>query len=148
MAEQGKVVKSHTESNEQIAAMDWLRAQHPKIALHTMHIGNERKASYYAGYIMKRMGVLKGASDLFIAWPTGGFHGLFIEIKSKTGRPTPQQNEFIARMIEAGYMAKVCYGADEVIHCIRIYLSHGSTKELRHPQTLETQSQQEQQMPA
>lgn len=127
------MTKTHTESNEQIAAMDWLRAQHPKIALHTMHIGNERKATYYAGYIMKRMGVLKGASDLFMAWPLGGFHGLFIEIKSKLGRPTVEQKEFIERMLEAGYMAKVCYGAEEVIQCIRIYLTQGFTRELRHP---------------
>lgn len=119
------MTKTHTESNEQIAAMDWLRAQHPKIALLTMHIGNERKATYYAGYIMKRMGVLKGASDLFMAWPVGGFHGLFIEVKSKQGKPTQDQLEFIERALERGYMAKVCYGADEVIHCMRIYLSGG-----------------------
>lgn len=125
--------KIHTESNEQIAAMDWLRAQHPKIALHTLHIGNERKATYYAGYIMKRMGVLKGASDLFMAWPLGGFHGLFIEVKSATGRPTQEQKEFIQRMLDAGYMAKVCYGAEEVILTMKLYLAQGFTKELRHP---------------
>lgn len=114
--------KRHTESNEQIAAMDWLRLQHPKIALHTLHIGNERKASYYAGYIMKRMGVLKGASDLFMAWPSGGYHGLFIEVKSKIGRPSPEQEAFIDRMREAGYRAEICYGADEVINTMKDYI--------------------------
>ena len=122
MDEQGTVVKRHTESNEQIAAMDWLRAQHPNIALHTLHIGNERKASYYAGYIMKRMGVLKGASDLFMAYPVGGFHGLFIEVKSKTGRPTAEQKAFIDRMRAVGYRAEICYGADEVINTMKSYL--------------------------
>ena len=117
--------KSHTESNEQIAAMDWLRAQHPKLSLHAMHIGNERKASYYAGYIMKRMGVLKGASDLFMAWPSGGFHGLFIEVKSKKGKPTPDQLAFIERMNSVGYYATICYGADEVIRCMKWYIGLG-----------------------
>jgi len=121
----GVVSKRHTESNEQIAAMDWLRLQHPKIALHTMHIGNERKASYYAGYIMKRMGVLKGASDLFIAWPSGGYYGLFIEVKSKIGKPTEQQKEFIERMRTVGYRAEICYGADEVIDTMREYIKGG-----------------------
>lgn len=116
--------RSHNESNEQIAAMDWLRAQHPKIALHTLHIGNERKATYYAGYIMKRMGVLKGASDLFMAWPSGGFHGLFIEVKSTRGKPSPSQIEFIERMRSVGYKAEVCYGADQVISTIKSYLNH------------------------
>lgn len=115
--------KRHTESNEQITAMDWLRVQHPKIAEHTLHIGNERKSSYYAGYIMKRMGVLKGASDLFMAWPNGGYHGLFIEVKSKVGRPTPEQKAFIQRMVDVGYYACICYGAEEVISTMKYYLA-------------------------
>lgn len=124
MVESGSVVKRHTESNEQIAAMDWLRAQYPFIAEHTLHIGNERKASYYAGYIMKRMGVLKGASDIFMAWPNGGFHGLFIEVKSKIGRPSAEQKAFIQRMRDKGYKAEICYGADEVINTMREYINY------------------------
>lgn len=124
MDESSTVVKRHTESNEQIAAMDWLRAQHPNIALHTLHIGNERKASYYAGYIMKRMGVLKGASDLFMAWPCGGFHGLFIEVKSKIGRPSAEQKAFLQRMREVGYRAEICYGAEEVINTMKEYIAY------------------------
>lgn len=124
MDEQGGVVRRHTESNEQIAAMDWLRAQHPKIAEHTLHIGNERKASYYAGYIMKRMGVLKGASDLFMAWPSGGYHGLFIEVKSKIGRPSAEQKAFLQRMRDVGYKASICYGADEVISTMKEYIGY------------------------
>ncbi len=127
MDEQGTVVKRHTESNEQIAAMDWLRAQHPNIALHTLHIGNERKASYYAGYIMKRMGVLKGASDLLMAWPVlkpdgSYYHGLFIEVKSKIGRPSVDQKAFIQRMKDVGYRAEICYGAEEVINTMKDYI--------------------------
>lgn len=104
--------------------MDWLRAQHPFIALHTMHIGNERKATYYAGYIMKRMGVLKGASDLFMAWPNGGYPGLFIEVKSKTGKLTKEQKEFLQRMRDRGYKALACYGAEEVINTMKEYISY------------------------
>ncbi len=124
MDTEGTLVRSHNESNEQIAAMDWLRAQHPKIALHTLHIGNERKATYYAGYIMKRMGVLRGASDIFMAWPSGGFHGLFVEVKSKRGRPSPDQLAFIERMRSVGYKAEVCYGAEEVINTMQQYIGY------------------------
>lgn len=121
-------MSNFSESNEQIAAMDWLRLQHPDVAEHTMHIGNERKATYYAGYIMKRMGVLKGASDLFLAWPSRDFHGLFIEVKSRTGKPTPEQLKFINRMLNKGYFALVCYGADEIISTISWYLNENSQK--------------------
>lgn len=116
--------KNHTESNEQIAAMDWLRAQYPAIAQYTLHIGNERKATYYAGYIMKRMGVLKGASDLFMAYPSGGYHGLFIEVKSKIGKPSLEQKAFIQRMSNVGYMARICYGAEEVINTMKEYIAY------------------------
>lgn len=112
------------ESNEQIAAMDWLRLQYPHVAEHTLHIGNERKSSPYAGYIMKRMGVLKGASDLFIAWPREPYHGLFIELKSKSGKPTVSQLEFMNRMRKVGYHTAICYGAQEVIATITEYLSY------------------------
>lgn len=122
MDEQSGLVRSHTESNEQIAAMDWLRAQHPKIAEHTLHIGNERKATYYMGYIMKRMGVLKGASDLFMAYPVGVYHGLFVEVKSKRGKPTAEQKSFIDRMRAVGYRAEICYGAEQVINTMKSYL--------------------------
>jgi len=117
------VAKRHTESNEQIAVIDWIRLQHPRVAECTIHIGNERKSSYYAGYIMKRMGVLSGASDLFIAWPNAEFHGLFIEMKSLTGKPSDNQLTFTKRMIEKGYYACFCYGADDAIQVITWYLS-------------------------
>lgn len=115
----------HSESNEQIAAMDWLRVQHPKIVPYTMHIGNERKSSYYAGYIMKRMGVLPGASDLLIAYPVGPYHGAFIEIKSKVGKPSDLQLAFLNRMQRVGYYTALAYGADEVINAITEYLNSG-----------------------
>lgn len=115
----------HSESNEQIAAMDWLRLQHPWIVPYTMHIGNERKSSYYAGYIMKRMGVLPGASDLLIAYPIGLYHGAFIEIKSKVGKPSDLQLAFLDRMQRVGYYTALAYGADEVINAITDYLNSG-----------------------
>jgi hypothetical protein len=121
--DEGSVVR-HSESNEQIAAMDWLRAQHPHIAEHTFHIGNERKASYYAGYIMKRMGVLAGASDLFMAWPVDPWHGLFIEVKSKVGKISDLQTKFLQRMRIVGYRAVVCYGAEEVITTMKEYIAY------------------------
>lgn len=134
MDEQSSLVRSHDESNEQIAAMDWLRAQYPNIALHTLHIGNERKATHFAGYMMKRMGVLKGASDLFMAYPVGIYHGLFIEVKSMRGKPTVEQRAFIDRMRAVGYRAEICYGAEQVINTMKSYLggyqgASSSTKE-------------------
>ena len=117
------ITRKHSESNEQIAAMDWMRLQHPWLVEYTLHIGNERKSSYYAGYIMKRMGVLAGASDLLIAYPVGKYHGAFIEIKSLVGKPSELQLAFLDRMQRAGYYTNLCYGAEEVINAINEYLN-------------------------
>lgn len=110
------------EAAEQIAAMDWIRVKHSWLVKHTIHIPNERKTSFYFGNLLKRMGVRRGASDLFIAWPSSGYHGLFIEVKSAKGRPTPEQKEFIQLMSDTGYYACFCYGAEEIIAVIQAYL--------------------------
>lgn len=132
------IKKKHTESAEQIAAMDWLRSQFPEVAEHTMHIGNERKSSLYMGAIMKKMGVLKGASDIFMAWPCGKYHGLFIEVKSLTGRASPEQKAFIQRMRNVGYKAEICHGAEAVISTMREYLF---TKGCHHLETQDSAQQ-------
>ena len=113
----------HEESNIQIAGMEWLRLQYPKVALNTFHIGNERKTSAYAGLIMQKMGVLAGVSDLFLAWPIAQYHGMFLEIKSKKGRLSPLQSAFLERMTDAGYHTEVCYDVDQIINAITWYLS-------------------------
>jgi hypothetical protein len=111
-----------TESQEQIAVIDFIKFQYPELLPFTIHIKNERKTSFYMGALNKRLGVLKGTPDLFIAWPTDRHHGLFIEMKSVKGRPTVEQKEFIDRANEKGYYATIAYGADEAINTIRKYL--------------------------
>lgn len=112
-----------TESQEQIAVIDFIKFQYPDVLPFTIHVKNERKTSLYMGSLNKRLGVLKGTPDLFIAWPTSDHHGLFIEMKSRKGRPTIEQKEFIERANLKGYYATIAYGADQAIDTIRKYLS-------------------------
>lgn len=111
------------ESLEQIAVIDWIKAQHPWLIGHTMAIPNDGRRSKIGGYILRLLGLLPGASDLFIAWPTKAYHGFFLEMKSKKGRPTKLQLDFLFRMKNVGYEGKVAYGADEAIDMIKNYLS-------------------------
>jgi len=111
-----------SESQEQVALMDWLRLQYPEVAKHTIYITNERKQSPRMGALFKRKGLLPGASDLFIAWPSANFHGLFLELKTKVGIVSPTQKEFLQRMDAKGYCARVARGADEAIEVIKEYL--------------------------
>ena len=55
-----------------------LRSRHPAEAVH-----------------LKRMGVKPGVPDLFLPFPVPPFHGLWIEMKSETGRASAVQKEWI-----------------------------------------------------
>lgn len=108
------------EQVEMIIIFDWIR----KNNLHyiAFHIPNERKTTPQGGLLLKRMGVLPGASDIFLARPSRKFHGLFIEVKAKHGKPTPSQISFLLNMKAEGYDGMVCYGAQSAIAKISSYL--------------------------
>jgi len=54
---------------------------------------------------MKAMGYKKGFPDIFIYEPRGGYYGLAIELKSKTGVVSDEQKEWQQALIVRGYMA-------------------------------------------
>ena len=66
-------------------------------------------------------GLCTGSSDL-IGWtPTGRF--LAVEAKTKTGRATIEQRNFIDRVNAAGGCAGICRSADDALQLISPYLS-------------------------
>lgn len=83
--------------------------------LPVIHIANERITSAYAGAILKRMGVRAGCADLFFPRQPA----LWIELKTKKGKLSLLQKEFLDEMRKEGYTAEVCYGADEAIKFIK-----------------------------
>lgn len=86
-----------------------------------IHIANERKCSAQQGALLKRMGVMPGASDIFIPRSNGTLHGLFIELKTKSGKVSDNQNIFIEKMIFEDYGAMIAYGAEEAILIIKSF---------------------------
>lgn len=110
------------ETLEQMALFDWI-ALKPKISPYAFHIPNEGKRSRMGGGILKRMGLRKGASDVFIAIPKNEYHGLFIELKAdKASNITDSQVQFIKDMRSQGYYAVVCYGSQDAMSVINDYL--------------------------
>jgi len=80
------------------------------------------KRSHQLAAYMKAEGLRAGVPDLFIPVARGGFHGLWIEMKTVVGKISPSQIEWIQYLTDAGYMAKVCRSASEAIDCIEKYL--------------------------
>ena len=62
-------------------------------------------------------GVPKGFSDLFGVRKADG-RAVFIEVKTKTGRVSQQQELFISAMKNAGAIAGICRSADEAVNLI------------------------------
>ena len=58
--------------------------------------------------ILKGEGMTEGVSDLLLALPRSGFHGLFIEMKTIVGDLSPEQREFLERQSGEGYAVAVC----------------------------------------
>ncbi len=98
---------------------------------HVMMIGNEGRRNVVQAAVSRRMGLLAGASDLFIAKPVGKYAGLWLEVKkaceyTKAQRNTDhwkRQEAFQERMRSVGYAAAFAFGAKEGIALISQYLA-------------------------
>lgn len=101
-----------TEAGEQETVIEYCEL----MRIPAVHIANEAKRSKAYGAQMKRMGLRKGFPDLFIPAARRGFHGLFIELKrDKQSKVSKAQREWIEYLNGAGYLAAICYGAEEAI---------------------------------
>tara|TARA_R110002020_G_scaffold466850_1_gene689880 strand:+ start:1950 stop:2312 length:363 start_codon:yes stop_codon:yes gene_type:complete len=76
----------------------------------------------------KQGGYVKGMPDMQIMSARGGFHGLFIELKTDKGRASKHQNEWINDLIAAGYYAEICKGIDQAMDCLDSYMKLKQTK--------------------
>lgn len=115
--------KNLTEDQIQMQLVAWARL-HNTIGPYLIHIPNGGYRNPREGAKFKRMGVLRGVSDIFLAKPQNGLHGLWIELKRPGGKLTSDQYNWIKLMLAQGYEAKVCYGFDEAKDVILEYLKN------------------------
>ena len=69
-----------------------------------------------------REGVRSGVPDLFIAHPSGRYHGLFIEFKFGSNTTSDNQEKWLKELASAGYRCAVCFSADEAWEVLLDYL--------------------------
>jgi len=105
----------------QITVMDFCR--YHKLDKFIFHVANERTTSPQSGALLKRKGVLSGVSDILIMKPSNNYHGATIELKSKNGKVSANQQAFMDILAEHGYFVAVCYSSDEAIAAICEYLN-------------------------
>lgn len=115
---------NHKESDEQQALFQWaklMQGKHPELSLlHSIPNGGKRNAREASR--LKREGALAGVSDIFLPVARKGFHGLYIELKIKGGKPSDNQKWWIAETSKQGYYSTVCFGWTEAKGVIERYL--------------------------
>lgn len=116
-----------SERQHQQAVMKWarqpsIRERWPELAL-LHHIKNETTGGAAEVAADKAMGVKKGVPDLCLPVARGGFHGLYIEMKTPSGKASEAQRWWVTRLTEQGYRAVVCNGYDAAVAELCWYLS-------------------------
>lgn len=118
---------SISEHDEQAQAIAWARANadsYPPLRwLFAIPNGGHRHIRQAA--LLKEEGVLRGVSDLCLPFPNKLYHGLYIEVKRVNGRHSDirkEQFEFMDWANGQGYLAVVCFGAEEIKTALLDYL--------------------------
>lgn len=113
-----------TEHDHQVALFQWAaRFQKALPALAMLFaIPNGGARHIATARRLKAEGVKPGVPDLMMPVARGGHHGLFIELKAKGGRATPEQSGWLERLRAQGYCAAVCVGWDSARALIENYL--------------------------
>lgn len=86
------------------------------------HVPNGGARSAGEGGKLKAMGVRKGIPDFILPKHRGRWSGLAIEIKSKDGKLSPDQCEWMQSFFEEGYLTSVCRTVDDFERLVLAYL--------------------------
>jgi hypothetical protein len=105
-----------------INIVNWFHKEFPDLADDFYHFANERRCSVQQGRLLKRKGVKKGVADFFLALPCNGKSGLWVELKVGSGKLSPEQQRFLARMAVKGYEAVAVWGEEAAKAVILTYL--------------------------
>lgn len=70
---------------------------------------------------LKAEGVEPGIPDVFVAVPSSGYSGLWLEFKAPGKYPSPEQKGKIEMLREAGYMVEVVRDAEKAIQIVKDY---------------------------
>ena len=114
------------ESKIQQACIKWFDLQYPQYSQILFSVPNGGKRNVVTASIMKKEGVRRGVLDIFFAkciLKENAFKiGLFIEIKTKDGKLSKEQKEFIKKVEAEGFKCEICRSLDEFMKVINEYL--------------------------
>lgn len=111
------------EHHHQVLTVAWFRAQYPKLASLLFAIPNGGQRNPATAAILKAEGLVAGIPDLFLAIPSGAYHGLFIEMKTPNGALSQAQKRIHPLLVEYGYQVGLARGYDAAKALVKEYLN-------------------------
>lgn len=120
----GKRAIQAAESVEQRALFQWaaiMEGKYPEVRL-LFHVPNGGLRNKKVAAQLKAEGVKPGVPDLFLPVARGIHHGLWIEMKAGTNKPTEHQRQWLADLTARGYKTAVCYSWGDAADIIEDYL--------------------------
>lgn len=112
----------HQESDLQKRCVTLLKYRYTRYMGAWNHSPNEGKRTEFQGSVLRAMGMQKGWPDLEIMVPSQGYHGLFIEFKTVTGRASKDQKE-VRKILEGlGYRYEIVRTYEEFEQIVHEYL--------------------------
>ena len=133
------------EEGVQLLVSRYLKKYHPDISFHSDYAAGLHLTINQAKK-RKAMNSERGWSDMFIAYPSRDYHGLFLELKKdnvsiyvKQGPRKGQlvadeqvqiEAQFLERMNKLGYLGRFCVGYEASIKLIEWYLDRPADTEV------------------
>lgn len=126
----GKLPKRDPDAPPKVPALEWFHA-----IPNGGSRGDDDKSRKIRGAQLKAEGVRQGVADCFLPWPSGEWHGLYIEMKKPTERPksetakggvSDEQRRFGEYAKRVGYGWAVCYDWEQAASYLRSYIEWGS----------------------
>ena len=114
----------HIEDAAQAEVIRWARmrqATAPELEL-LYHVPNGGKRGKLEACRLKAQGVRAGVPDLHLPVARAGYHGLWIEMKTATGRLSEDQRKIIAMLRDEGHRVEVCRSAADAVEVLEDYM--------------------------
>ncbi len=113
------------EHRMQVELMARLRALRPEIEAEIFAIPNGGLRHPRVASQLKAEGLKSGVPDLCLPVPRAPAHGLFVEMKTASGRLSASQRDWVARLTGNGYTVAVCYSVADAFEVITGYFDDG-----------------------
>ena len=95
--------ESYSEHDLQCECVQSFRTKYPQFSLLLFAIPNGGQRHLSVAAKLKAEGVLSGVPDLFLAFPSGEYHGLWLELKVGKNTLTDNQKMMFGRLSEQKY---------------------------------------------